>query len=106
MSGWRPFTAVQPHKNRRAFFGSVNTLSDQDRRTLVQGARLELAQIEAAQSRLLQMAWLAPRAELALPQELAEDFLTTVLAAAHTEYLFIYVFSDQISDVCQTSDPV
>ena len=28
------------------------------------------------------------------------------LAAAHTEYLFIYVFSDQISDVCQTSDPV
>ena len=71
-----------------------------------QGARLELAQIEAAQSRLLQMAWLAPRAELALPQELAEDFLMTVLDAAHTEYLFIYVFSDQISDVCQTSDPV
>ena len=53
-----------------------------------------------------EMAWLAPRAELALPQELAEDFLTTVLDAAHTEYLFIYVFSDQISDVCQTSDPV
>ena len=77
-----------------------------------QGARLELAQIEAAQSRLgalLQMAWLAPRAELALPQELAEDFLTTGLAAAPTPSTYLYVFFQirfQTSGVCQTSDPV